>query len=605
MIYAVREGNYARLRELIAAHGDVDCQSPAGRTPLHAAAEEGDLEAARILIEAGANVQARMEDGQTPLHRVAGYGRPWDLMDADADRSDPCRRSQNQPIDRAVADAVMEIVKAGGEGIPADLEIDTTIPSGSKLNVFSAVLDLFADPKVLYDRLLARGIDVDTLDPHFSEFLRGNPRYVRVAKYLLDHGADVNAPDESGDSPLWTASGMGRAEMVELLLQHGATPHREADEDGYARSMVSEALSFSKVDVAELLYRAGAKFDPSGCLAGYASNGQMEVVKWLIGKGADVNHVSEDGKTALSDTADNGHDDMVRFLIEQGADASARDAEGNSVLHAAAPWPKDLEVLLPLGLSVEVKNVAGMTPLHKAVHGGMGEPIQLLLRAGASPDVQDQEGNTPLHRIFFSDEFRPDIEFPIFHALVSAKADLGIRNREGKTAYDLAVQWKYPDEYLSLLNPAGPLDGRGDSFIWLGAREFEGFLPKALLPVEIEGETWLSSEHYFHAQKVNDPELRGRMRTAGSVIDAMELIPKERRRPSLAWASRCDSIMRSALLAKFVQHPALRERLLATGEKTLVTDSTCEWYWVERSNVEFNTIGKMLISIRNELRSGD
>lgn len=392
--------------------------------------------------------------------------------------------------------------------------------------------------------------------------------------------------------------------MADLLLQHGATPHREADGDGGGGDFVTEALSYSKVDVAEQLCRAGAQFDPSGCLSRYAPNGQMEVVKWLIGRGGDVNQVTEEGKSVLMLTADNGHADMVRFLIEQGADASARDAEGNSVLHAAAPWPKDLEVLLPLGLPVDVKNATGLTPLHEAVRGGMGESIHLLLRAGASTNVQDQEGNTPLHRIFFSDEFRPDIEFPIFHALVSAKADLGIRNQEGKTAYDLAMKWKYPEEYLSLLNPAGPMDGRGASFIWLGTREYEDFLPRALISVEIDGEKWLSSEHYFHAQKVSDPELRGRMRMAGSVQDALELIPKERKRPSAAWASRCDSIMRSALLAKFVQHPVLQERLLATGDATLVTDSNCEWYWVERSNVEFNTIGKMLMSIRNELRSG-
>ena len=48
---------------------------------------------------------------------------------------------------------------------------------------------------------------------------------------------------------------------------------------------------------------------------------------------------------------------------------------------------------------------------------------------------------------------RPDIEFPTFQALIDAGADRSLRNKEGKTAFDLAVQWRYPQEYLHLLNP--------------------------------------------------------------------------------------------------------------------------------------------------------
>jgi predicted NAD-dependent protein-ADP-ribosyltransferase YbiA (DUF1768 family) len=61
--------------------------------------------------------------------------------------------------------------------------------------------------------------------------------------------------------------------------------------------------------------------------------------------------------------------------------------------------------------------------------------------------------------------------------------------------------------------------------------------------------------------------------------------------------------MRSALLAKFTQHATLRDALLATRTATLISDSNCESYWVERPGVVFNTIGKMLMEIRAQLRS--
>jgi predicted NAD-dependent protein-ADP-ribosyltransferase YbiA (DUF1768 family) len=60
--------------------------------------------------------------------------------------------------------------------------------------------------------------------------------------------------------------------------------------------------------------------------------------------------------------------------------------------------------------------------------------------------------------------------------------------------------------------------------------------------------------------------------------------------------------MRWALLAKFRQHDCLRTALLATGNAVLISDSNCDSYWVERRGSGFNAIGKMLMSIRAQLR---
>jgi ribA/ribD-fused uncharacterized protein len=228
--------------------------------------------------------------------------------------------------------------------------------------------------------------------------------------------------------------------------------------------------------------------------------------------------------------------------------------------------------------------------------------VHALLRAGASVNLQDQAGNTPLHCIFFSEEFRPDVEFPVFHALVTAGADRSIRSKEGKTPFDLATQWHYPEEYLALLQ-CGSGARSAESFIWLGRDDYLEFLPKALKPFELDGQLWPSCEHYLEAQKVNDPEIRERIRQAASVADAVCRFQESKVKPSRTWPTKCDAIMRSALLAKFTQHTTLRDALLATGTATLVSDSNCESYWAERPGVVFNTIGKMLMEIRAQLRS--
>jgi len=603
LIHAVRTGNYVRLRELIASHGEMDARSPAGRTALHAAAEEADLEAARILIESGAAVNALMNGNQTPLHLAAGYGGFCDLMDPDQDRANPCSHQRHHPINPALAEVLTQILKETNSAIPADLTPESAIPMENKPDVFLAVLEAFSDRGDLYRQIVSRGIDLDRVDPHFSDSLRGRPRYLRMAAFLLDHGADINAADDSGHTPLRGAVELGTAAMVELLLKRGAEPNpKTADEP--EESLVGLALEYSKVEIADVLLRHGATFDPNGpwYLHEAASNGRAEALEWLLQHGAEVDRPDQEGATALLNAAASGHHEIVARLIAHHANPAAHNQKGGSLLHSAGCWPECLAFALPLGLPINEQNAAGATPLHLAAQSANPPTVHALLRAGATASAQDHDGNTPLHSIFFSEEFRPDIEFPVFHALVAAGADPSIRNKEGKTPFDLATQWRYPEEYLALLQCGSDARSAG-SFIWLGSDDYLDFLPQAIKPFELEGQLWPSCEHYFQAQKVNDPEIRERIRQAPSAADAVCRFRESKLKPSRSWPKKCDTFMRSALLAKFTQHAALRDALLATGTATLISDSNCESYWTERPGVVFNTIGKMLMEIRAQLRS--
>lgn len=106
---------------------------------------------------------------------------------------------------------------------------------------------------------------------------------------------------------------------------------------------------------------------------------------------------------------------------------------------------------LKRGLNINARDKTGLTTLHYAARGAADETIPLLLSEGSNANAQDDDGNTPLHIIFFSDEFRPDIEFQTFKALVDGGADKTIKNKKDKTPYDLAKKYQYPAEYLELL----------------------------------------------------------------------------------------------------------------------------------------------------------
>jgi len=77
----------------------------------------------------------------------------------------------------------------------------------------------------------------------------------------VEHGADVNSPDEMGKTPLVRAVHMGQTEMVRWLLQHGANPTGQTAtgrEGPTGLTPLHVAVIQNHADVAELLLAYGA-----------------------------------------------------------------------------------------------------------------------------------------------------------------------------------------------------------------------------------------------------------------------------------------------------------------------------------------------------------
>ena len=79
---------------------------------------------------------------------------------------------------------------------------------------------------------------------------------------------------------------------------------------------------------------------------------------------------------------------------------------------------------------------------------------------------------------------------------------------------------------------------------------------------------------------------------------------RSRKRPLRRdWESVKDSLMHEAVLAKFSQHPELREILLGTGEAKLVEHTANDSYWGDGGDgTGKNMLGMILMRVREELR---
>ncbi len=130
--------------------------------------------------------------------------------------------------------------------------------------------------------------------------------------------------------------------------------------------------------------------------------------------------------------------------------------------------------------------------------------------------------------------------------------------------------------------------------------ELSNFAP---FPIELDGFTWPTSEHYFQAQKFVRGEDRDAILADPSPMRAAK-VGRDRSRPIRPdWDAAKDDIMLVALRAKFTQHPPLRELLLATGDAQIIEHTTNDSYWADGGDGSGkNMLGVLLMRVRDEMR---
>jgi ankyrin repeat protein len=158
-----------------------------------------------------------------------------------------------------------------------------------------------------------------------------------VAKFLIEKGANINALNGDGDTPLIRTSGKGNLAIVKLLIEKGANVNYEGS---FHHTALGAAIENDRSEVAKFLIEKGANINAlnnSGDtpLIQAASKGNLPLVQLLIEKGADVNHKSNFHHTALTMSTENGHKDVVLFLLSKGATTTVKTNAGKQALDLA------------------------------------------------------------------------------------------------------------------------------------------------------------------------------------------------------------------------------------------------------------------------------
>lgn len=121
----------------------------------------------------------------------------------------------------------------------------------------------------------------------------------------------------------------------------------------------------------------------------------------------------------------------------------------------------------------------------------------------------------------------------------------------------------------------------------------------------LDGQYWPTSEHYFQAQKFENPAHREEIRQANTPMIAAQLGRDRKKKLRRDWESAKDGVMKKAVLAKFSQHEELKTLLLSTGDTLLIEHTSNDAYWGDGGDGHGrNRLGQILMQVREELRAG-
>ncbi|XP_033701409.1 ankyrin repeat domain-containing protein 27 isoform X14 [Tursiops truncatus] len=338
-----------------------------GSTPLHLACQKGCQSVTLLLLHYKASAEVQDNNGNTPLHLACTYGhedcvKALVYYDVQSCRLDIGNEKGDTPLHIAARwgyQSIIETLLQNGASTeiqnrlketPLKCALNSKILSmmeahhpsferGQKSSEVEKLLRAIADGDLEMVRYLLEWTEEDpdeaedavrAVDLEFCHPLCQCPKCAPAQKKLAKipaSGLGVNVTSQDGSSPLHVAALHGRADLLLLLVKHGASVGARD-----AKQAVPLHLACQK--------------------------GHFQVVKCLLDSNAKPNKKDISGNTPLLYACSRGHHEVAALLLQHGASINASNNKGNTALHEAVIEKHVfvVELLLLHGASVQVLN---------------------------------------------------------------------------------------------------------------------------------------------------------------------------------------------------------------------------------------------------------
>lgn len=361
---ASENGSAAMVKRLLDAGANPNAALLAGETPVMVAARGGYAPVVEQLLVKGANPNAHGTRGQTALMWAVAQEHPDVVKVLLAHGADLKAKSEvwsevmavpphgylpyNINVPHGGETALMFAARVGSlESAKLLMTAGANVNDADAWGVSAVTLAEHSGFTELAVYLLDKGADPNAAPNGFTALHEAVMRRdEKVVAALLDHGADANTPLKTltpvrrssddfhfepilvGASPLWLAARFDEANIMRLLVKHGADPLfvHHADyvaEQGFGQAPRKETATTLMAAVGAI--RASAWVDEPR--EGREAQ-TLEAVKMLVDLGVDINATGLDGRTALDAARTLRYQSVTDFLTGKGAKASQPEGRG-------------------------------------------------------------------------------------------------------------------------------------------------------------------------------------------------------------------------------------------------------------------------------------
>jgi ankyrin repeat protein len=396
LVHAVESGSIDAVRAVLDAGASADLANPWGSNALAWVKEETSDEVVALLIARGARA---MERSGKPLliHRAVWNEREPQLRLLLSTVTSFEDKHWGELMSAAVMKKNVAIVRALHEaGCPLNVHAEI----GGETPLHGACTAYRSDEVIAY--LLANGADVNATNGQGFTPLHSavqhyayDDTYIDVLRALVQGGARWDSVDEYTRTPFECARDTSKQHVVQLVVDEPIESGKSIDELAAAQSWATLAIWYDagRRDEVFSFVARGASIEPppsvkaSPLLQAAIEKQDVELVRALLQRGADAKRAGHYGTTMLHVACEAGSVELCELLVQNGASLDAADDWGTRPVHTAA---KSVDVLRwALERGADATSGAVSTPLMTAVAVGQAECVRILLERGATANATD------------------------------------------------------------------------------------------------------------------------------------------------------------------------------------------------------------------------